>query len=93
MIMLKIGVFGGDPVVLTISQGAFYLFASLPIAIVGLYSGIKQGEVAASGISVLAKRPDQLGKAIMTAALVETYAIFAVLVSIMLVFLYQFPAV
>lgn len=93
MIMLKIGVFGGTPMVLTISQGAFYLFASLPIAIVGLYSGIKQGEVAAAGVSVLAKRPDQLGKAIMTAALVETYAIFAVLVSIMLVFLYQFPAV
>ena len=88
MIMLKMGIFGGARVPLTIEQGAFYLFAALPIAIVGLYSGIKQGEVAASGVSVLAKRPDQLGKAIMTAALVETYAIFAVLISIMLVFLY-----
>lgn len=88
MIMMKMGIFGGARVPLTIEQGAFYLFAALPIAIVGLYSGIKQGEVAASGISVLAKRPDQLGKSIMTAALVETYAIFAVLISIMLVFLY-----
>ena len=88
MIMMKMGIFGGARVPLTIDQGAFYLFAALPIAIVGLYSGIKQGEVAASGISVLAKRPDQLGKSIMTAALVETYAIFAVLISIMLVFLY-----
>ena len=88
MIMMKMGIFGGPRNPLTIEQGAFYLFAALPIAIVGLYSGIKQGEVAASGISVLAKRPDQLGKSIMTAALVETYAIFAVLISIMLVFLY-----
>ena len=85
MIMLKIGVFGGDPVVLTISQGAFYLFASLPIAIVGLYSGIKQGEVAAAGIAVVAKKPDAAGKAVISASLVETYAILAVLVSVLLV--------
>lgn len=88
MIMLKIGVFGGAAVAVTVADGAYYLLAALPIGIVGLYSGIKQGEVAAAGISVLSKRPDQLGKSIMTAALVETYAIFAVLVSIMLVFMH-----
>ena len=71
---------------LDISQGAYYLMASLPIAIVGFYSGIKQGEVAAAGVSVLAKRPNELGKVITSAALVETYAVLAVLISLLLVF-------
>lgn len=84
LIIFKIGILG-SPVELTVAQGAYFLMASLPIAIVGLYSGIKQGKVAASGISLIAKRPDEVGKAITSAALVETYAIFAVLVSLLLV--------
>ncbi len=84
LIIFKIGILG-TPVALTTAQGAYFLMAALPIAIVGLYSGIKQGKVAASGISLIAKRPDEVGKAITSAALVETYAIFAVLVSLLLV--------
>ena len=84
LIIFKIGILG-TPVALTVSQGAYFLMASLPIAIVGLYSGIKQGKVAAAGINLIAKRPDEVGKAITSAALVETYAIFAVLVSLLLV--------
>ena len=85
MIIFKMGILGGTPVTLTPAQGGYYLFAALPIAFGGLYSAIKQGEVAAAGISVLAKRPDATGKAIISASLVETYAIFAVLVSLLLV--------
>ncbi len=84
LIIFKIGLLG-TPVELTVAQGAYFLMASLPIAIVGLYSGIKQGRVAASGVGLIAKRPDEVGKAITSAALVETYAIFAVLVSLLLV--------
>lgn len=86
MILIQTGIMGGNAVDLTPAQGAYFLMAALPIAIVGLYSGIKQGRVAASGISLIAKRPDEVGKAITSAALVETYAIFAVLVSLLLVF-------
>ena len=84
LIIFKIGLLG-TPVELTVAQGAYFLMASLPIAIVGLYSGIKQGRVAASGVGLIVKRPDEVGKAITSAALVETYAIFAVLVSLLLV--------
>jgi V/A-type H+-transporting ATPase subunit K len=63
----------------------YYLVAGLPIAFVGYYSAIKQGRVAATGIALLAKRPKEVGKAITSAALVETYAIFAVLVSLLMV--------
>ena len=85
MILIKTGIMGGSAVELTTAQGAYFLMAALPIAIVGLYSGVKQGKVAASGISLIAKRPDEVGKAITSAALVETYAIFAVLVSLLMV--------
>ena len=84
LILVKIGIFGGVAE-LTVGQGAYYLMAALPIAIVGYYSAIKQGRVAVSGINLIAKRPDEVGKAITSAALVETYAIFAVLVSLLLV--------
>lgn len=84
LILVKINVFGGIAE-LSVGQGAYFLMAALPIAIVGYYSGIKQGRVAAAGINLIAKRPDEVGKAITSAALVETYAIFAVLVSLLLV--------
>lgn len=84
LIIFKIGLLG-EPVVLTVSQGIYFLMASLPIAIVGYYSAIKQARVAVSGINLIAKRPDEVGKAITAAALVETYAIFAVLISMLLV--------
>jgi len=85
LIIFKSGVMNGTSAELTVGQGAYFLMASLPIAVLGLYSGIKQGKVAASGINLIAKRPDEVGKAITSAALVETYAIFAVLVSMLLV--------
>lgn len=87
LILFKIGALGGGAVELTVSEGAYYLFAALPIAIVGLYSAVKQAEVAVAGVSLLSKRPNELGKAITSTALVETYAIFAVLVSLLLILL------
>ena len=84
LIIFKIGILG-TPVELTVAEGGYFIFAALPIAVVGFYSAIKQAKVAISGVHLVAKRPDEVGKAITSAALVETYAIFAVLVSLMLV--------
>lgn len=84
LIIFKMGLLG-TPVELTVSQGVYFLVAALPIAFVGYYSAIKQARVAVSGIHLISKRPDEVGKAITSAALVETYAIFAVLVSLLLV--------
>lgn len=88
LILLRVGLFaeGMDAFVnLPVEKGAYYLMSALPIAVVGLFSSIKQARVAVSGINLLAKRPDQVGKAITSAALVETYAIFALLISVLLV--------
>ncbi len=70
---------------MSVSMGLGLLAASLPIAIVGYFSGKHQGKVAAAGCSVVAKRPDQNGKAIIFSAMVETYAVLALLVTILLI--------
>ena len=70
---------------LPLELGAYYLFAAMPIAFGGFYSAMKQGEVAAAGVSVLAKRPDAVGKAVISASFVELYAILALLISLLLV--------
>lgn len=89
LILFRAGILG-TPVDLTQMQGAYFLVASLPIALVGLTSAVHQGKVAVSGVNLIAKRPDELGKAITSAALVETYAIFAVLVSLLLIIFFKF---
>lgn len=92
LILWKAGFLGGS-VSLTVAQGSFYLMVSLPIAIVGLASAIIQGKVAAAGVNLVAKRPGELVKAITSAALVETYAIFALLISILPIFLVDVSAI
>ncbi len=94
LMLIWLGLFGNiDYLVgLTYAQGAYYLMASLPIALAGYFSAIRQGRVAASGIQLLSKRPGELGKAITSAALVETYAVFSLLITLFLVFLSPFRA-
>ena len=86
LVVLKLGVLGGSPVTLTAAQGAYYLCGCLPMAIVGYVSAVKQARVAVTGISLIAKRPKEVGKAITSSALVEMYAILALLVSVLIVF-------
>ena len=66
----------------------FYLFvACLPIAIAGYGSAVFQGRVAASGISLLAKNEEQSTKGIVYAVMVETYALLAFVISMIMVLL------
>lgn len=86
LLLSRIGVIGGTASDLTLSQGLMFFAACLPIALVGLFSGIAQGKSAAAGVGIVAKKPDQSGKGIIMAAMVETYAILALLVSILLIY-------
>lgn len=86
LLLSQIGVLGGNIVPLTFSQGVQYFMACMPIAIVGLFSATYQGRTAVAGVGIVAKKPDQNGKAITLAAMVETYAILALLVSILTIF-------
>lgn len=80
--LTKIGILGGDADI-SMAKGLLYFAACLPMAFVGLWSAIRQARAAVSGINLVAKRPDQMGKSMIFAAMVETYAILALLISIL----------
>lgn len=86
LILQRTGLIGGNPVDLTVMQGLAVLGAALPVAFVGWLSAIAQGKAAASGVLLISKRPEELGKAIIYAVMVETYAVLALLMSIMILF-------
>jgi V/A-type H+-transporting ATPase subunit K len=84
MILNGIGVLGTIQDV-TLVQGLAYFAASLPVAIGGLLSAIAQGRVAVSGVSIVAKNPAQSSKAIISATLVEFYALLSFIISFLMV--------
>ena len=81
----RIGLLGGTLAPLTLEQGLLYFCACLPMAVVGMLSASNQAKVAAAGVAVVAKKPEHSGKSIIMAAMVETYAILALLISIIAV--------
>ncbi len=85
IMLSNIGLLGGGYQGMSVAQGLLYLVAALPMAVVGYFSAILQARAAVSGIHLVAKRPGESGKAILFAAMVETYAVFALLVSILAV--------
>lgn len=85
LIMMKMS----DP--LTITQGLYLFGTAFPVGVVGWRSAIYQGRVAAAGIQILAKNPEQSTKGIILSAIVETYAILGFVWSIILLFV-TYPA-
>lgn len=82
----KIGVLGGAAITdMDTNTGLLILLACLPVAIVGLISAYHQGRTSVASIGLVAKRPDQFGKAMLFPAMVETYAILSLLTSILAV--------
>ncbi len=86
LVMMNCGIIGGEPMTdMPMLQGIYYLAACLPIAVVGYISAAKQGRVAASGINMISKSPEASGKALTSVALVELYALLALVISFFLV--------
>ena len=83
----QIGILGGGANMdMSLTTGLMYFAACLPMAIGGLVSAIAQGKCSVAAIGLVAKRPDQFGKSMIFPAMVETYAILALLVSILAIF-------
>jgi V/A-type H+-transporting ATPase subunit K len=78
----QIGVLGGSSDI-SIAKGLLYLAACLPMAIVGYTSAIAQAKASVASMGILAKRPEAFGKAMIFPAMVETYAILALLISML----------
>lgn len=84
MILLKIGVLGGSPDI-SLTAGLLYFVAGLPIGFGGLISAIAQARVAVTGVSIVAKKPSESSKAIISATLVEFYALLSFISSFLMV--------
>lgn len=85
IVLINTNVLGGAMSAVTLEQGLALIVACLPVGIVGYYSAIRQGRVAASGMLLTGQRPEMSGKAITMTVMVETYAVFALLVSFLMV--------
>ncbi len=83
--LTQIGIMGGSSDI-SLIKGFLYLVACLPMAIVGYKSAIRQARASVASIGLVAKRPEQFGKAMIFPAMVETYAILALLISILSIF-------
>lgn len=84
LVLQKVGLFGEETLEITTSVGWQILLACIPIVIAGILSSILQGKVSVSGISTLAKKPEEAGKAIILSAMVETYAVISLLLTILI---------
>lgn len=84
LLLQATGYLGGGIIALDDSQGWAVFAAAMPIAIVGLVSAIYQGRAAASSILMTSKNPAMSARGMTMTALVETYAILALLVSVLL---------
>lgn len=87
MVLMKIGVFGGEVVPLALHQGLQIFFAAMPVAFACLISAIWQGKVCTAGIEMVAKRPTEAAKAMIYGILVEFYAVLGLIVTIMVIVL------
>ena len=85
IVLTQVGILGGDPNVSAV-KGLLYLAACLPMAVVGLVSARWQTKASIASISLLSKKPDQFGKAMTLPVMVETYAVLALLISILSIF-------
>ena len=83
MVILNIGILGGEAIKST-KVGAMYFAACLAMAIGGLFSAIYQGRVCATGIQIIAKQPKDSSKAIVSASLVELYALLSFIISFLI---------
>lgn len=88
MILVKTGILSGS-ISSALNESLFlnlmFLISSFPIAIGGYFSAIAQGRACAAGVSIIAKQPQDSSKAIVCASLIELYALFSFIVSLLMV--------
>ena len=82
LILSKIGAMSGELVSLTVQNGWTFFIAGSIVGILGLVTAELQSRVVAASIGALARDESVSGGAIILSVLVETYAIFGLLIAI-----------
>jgi len=82
-IALRTGLVAGTPAVTPV-VGLSLLAIGTCAGVVYWRSAVYQGQTSAASINLVARKPDEAGRAILMPALVETYAVVALLAAILL---------
>ena len=82
--LLQMGVFSGTAVGMSVADGLRVACACIPMATGCAISAPAQGRVAATAITLMAKRPNDWAKGIILCITVEFYAILCLLASFLM---------
>jgi V/A-type H+-transporting ATPase subunit K len=84
MIAMRCGLIAGNAAISPlVGIGLFAI--GFCTGIVQWQSAISQGETSAAAINLVAKKPDESGRALLLPALVETYAVISLLAAILMI--------
>ncbi|HAW60062.1 MAG TPA: V-type ATP synthase subunit K [Actinobacteria bacterium] len=84
LVVVFFGLLGGAGRDIVLAQGLRIFLACLPVMAMCLISAIFQGIVSTAGVGLVAKRGEEAGKGMVLSALVETYAVLSLIVSLFL---------
>ena len=82
LVLSFFGFFGAAEPAIAADTGVKIFLACMPVAAVCLVSAIYQGMTAVGAAGMVARRSEDSGKALIFPALVETYAVFALITTI-----------
>jgi len=88
LVMIFFNFLGGD-INIPASIGFKIFLACMPVSFLCLASGIYQGLTASAAAGIVARRSEDSGKALILPALVETYAVLALIVTILMLTVLQ----
>jgi V/A-type H+-transporting ATPase subunit K len=72
---------------LTIWESLRFFGSGAIMGFAGLHSCIGQSTAATAGIQILAKKPEHSTKGVLYSAMIETYAIFAFVIAMLIIFM------
>jgi len=84
-VIIKLGLLTGNVPDISWQSGLAIVLACLPVAFNGLISALYQSRVAVSSMNIVVKQPQDAGKGVIMAAMVETYAVLGLLATILLI--------
>lgn len=92
MIFMRTGLIAGAWTA-SLNTGVALFFVGLGVGMAQYTTGVWQGEASAAGIALVARRPEESGRALLFPAMVETYAVVALLAGILSIIWLTNPAI
>lgn len=83
LVLIFFDLLGGTST-LTGTQGFAVFLACMPVAFLCLISAVYQGKTGAAAAGIVARRSEDSGKALIFPALVETYAVLSLIVTVLM---------